>query len=211
MGREQYSEEHLISKEPKSAIVVFTDYFSFLAVLNSLWILSSLLVFPIFSATEAVFYCISKKLMGRTVSWRLDYMGYVKNNMWISFKRGWPFLIIFTLLIVDGMILIQMPDDLIIRPILMGALAVLSVLTLFICFYSYSYLVMTHLNARQRIMKSFLTTIKQPHYSAGIVIILIAQLGLSLFFVPLFFFFSLSFPVFLFLYAVHKIDQKSKN
>ncbi|MCC5895680.1 MAG: DUF624 domain-containing protein [Alkalibacterium sp.] len=208
MEGEDRKGSELNREEKTSALVVFTEYFSFLAVLNLLWVLTSLLIIPIFASTEAVFYCINKRIRQEKVSWKIDYIGYVKANIWGSMKRGWVFLFIGLVLVADGLILFLMPEEMIVRPFLLGALFIFSLLFIFIIFYFYTLLVHTHYSFKTRVVYSFIYSIRFPHYSIGIVLLLTAQLIVSLFFVPLFVFFGLSFPALLFTLSVQKNRSK---
>lgn len=208
MTRDEYKEESSNQPDEKSVAVMFTDYFSFLAVLNLMWVLTSLLIIPISASTEAVFRCINKKLRDEKVNWKKDYFEYVKKNIWSSIKRGWAFFLVFLILILDGVILFQMPENSNIRSLFAGALVIISILFVFIFFYYYAFLTITTSQVKERLIISLIYSVRYPHYSIGILIILIAQIGLSLYFVPLLFFFSISFPAFLFLYTVFKISEK---
>lgn len=208
MTRDEYKEESSNQPDEKSVAVMFADYFSFLAVLNLMWVLTSLLIIPISASTEAVFRCINKKLRDEKVNWKKDYFEYVKKNIWSSIKRGWAFFLVFLILIMDGLILFQMPENSNIRSLFAGALVIISILFVFIFFYYYSFLTITTSRVKERLIISLIYSVRYPHYSIGILIILIAQIGLSLYFVPLLFFFSMSFPAFLFLYTVLKISEK---
>lgn len=208
MTRDEYKEESSNQPDEKSVAVMFADYFSFLAVLNLMWVLTSLLIIPISASTEAVFRCINKKLRDEKVNWKKDYFEYVKKNIWSSIKRGWAFFLVFLILIMDGLILFQMPENSNIRSLFAGALVIISILFVFIFFYYYAFLTITTSQVKERLIISLIYSVRYPHYSIGILIILIAQIGLSLYFVPLLFFFSMSFPAFLFLYTVLKISEK---
>lgn len=210
MGHDQQSPDHKVEGD-KSAIVVFTEYFSFLALINLLWLLGSILIIPVFAATEALFHCINKKIGGSSFKLKAEFVSYLETNIWSSYKRGAPFALLLVILIIDAIIVLQMPQELALRSILLGALIVLSILFLFLFFYSYARLVIREEPLKERIIYSLRNTIKYPHYSLGLLLMMTVQIGLSLYFVPLFLFFSLSFPAFLFIYTNKRIQDKNQR
>ncbi|GEN50446.1 DUF624 domain-containing protein [Alkalibacterium pelagium] len=210
MGHDQHSSNHKVEGD-KSAIVVFTEYFSFLALINLLWLLASILIVPVFAATEAVFHCISRKISGSSFKLKAEFVSYLETNIWSSYKRGAPFALLLIILIIDAIIVFQMPQELALRSILLGAIIVLSILFLFLFFYSYARLVIREESLKERLVLSLRNTIKYPHYSLGLLLMMGVQVGLSLYFVPLFFFFTLSFPAFLFIFTNKKIEEKNQR
>lgn len=210
MGYNQQSPDHKAERN-KSAIVVFTEYFSFLALINLLWLLASILIVPVFAATEAVFHCISRKMGGSSFKLKAEFVSYLETNIWSSYKRGAPFGLLLIILIIDAIIVFQMPQELALRSVLLGALIVLSVLFLYVFFYSYARLVTREECLKERLVLSLRNTIKYPHYSLGLLLMMAVQVGLSLYFVPLFLFFTLSFPAFLFIYTNKRIEEKNQR
>lgn len=210
MGYDQQSPDHK-AEGGKSAIVVFTEYFSFLALINILWLLASILIVPVFAATEAVFYCISKKIGGSSFKLKAEFVSYLETNIWSSYKRGAPFALLLVILIIDAIIVFQMPQNLALRSILMGALIVLSILFLFLFFYSYARMIIREEPLKDRVVFSLRNTIRYPHYSLGLLLMMAVQVGLSLYFVPLFIFFTLSFPAFLFIYTNKRIQDRNQR
>lgn len=210
MGHDQHSSNHKAEGD-KSAIVVFTEYFSFLALINLLWLLASILIVPVFAATEAVFHCISRKMGGSSFKLKAEFVSYLETNIWSSYKRGAPLALLLIILIIDAIIVFQMPQELVLRSILLGAIIVLSILFLFLFFYSYARLVIREESLKERLVLSLRNTIKYPHYSLGLLLMMGVQVGLSLYFVPLFFFFTLSFPAFLFIFTDKKIEEKNQR
>lgn len=207
MNREQDMKQN--TKVRGTAVVTFTEYFSQLALLNVLWVLSVLLIFPLLAGTEAVFYCVSKMVNKETFSISSTFYTYVKENMWKSVKRVLPYVILFLILLVDGLIVFSMPETSVWRSLLSGSLISVSLLLFFLFFYHQTYFFSTNHRLKNRLLLSLYSIFRYPHYTVGITLLLLGQLALSLYFVPLFFFFSLSFPAFYFKVFGEKIIKKS--
>ena len=203
--------EQNMKETPKikgTAVVTFTEYFSQLALLNLLWVLSAVLIFPIFAGTEAVFHCVSKMGDKEIVSLSSTFYQYVKENLWQSVKRVLLYFILFAILMMDGLIVLSMPETSVWRSLLMGSLIIVSLLLFYLFFYHQTYFFSTGHPLKNRLLLSLYSIFRYPHYTLGITLLLIGQLALSLYFIPLFFFFSLSFPAFYFKVFGDKIVKK---
>lgn len=200
--------EHDVKQSPKlkgTAVVTFTEYFSQLALLNVLWVLSAILIFPLLAGTEAVFHCVSKIVNKETFSLSATFYQYVKENLWKSVKRMLPYFILFLILIIDGLTVFSMPDTSVWRSLLIGSLISVSLLVFYVFFYHQTYFFSTGHKLKNRLLLSLYSIFRYPHYTAGIALLLLGQIALSLYFIPLFFFFSLSFPAFYFKYFGDKV------
>lgn len=195
----------------KSIVVTFTTYFSGLAQLNVLWLLSSLLILPLFAATEAVFYCVTLFIKQIPFPIGKTFKDYVKANLWSSIGRGAPFFILFLVMLVDAFVLVIMPNTNTIRPFLMGALIVLSIVFLFLFFFHHVAVIDKKDSLKERVIAAMSCIGRYPFYSLGLVAVLLSQVLLSLYFVPLFFFFSLSFPAFCFTLVYQRAKERDKN
>jgi len=209
--REEMDNRESQNGKRQSVVVTFTEYVSGLAQLNVLWLLSSLLILPLFAATEAVFYCVTLLIKQEPFPIWKTFKNYVKANLWSSIGRGAPFFILGLVMLVDAFVISVMPDTNTIRPFLMGALIVLSIVFLFLFFYHHVAVIDRKDTLKKRVLTALIYTGRYPLYSLGLVAVLLSQVLLSLYFVPLLFFFSLSFPAFCFTIVYQRVGERIKN
>ena len=199
-------------KNEEALVVKVTETVSTMALLNLYWLVSSLLIVPIFSATEALFYCVNQHVTDRKTGFFKEYFGYVKANMITSMKRqSVPFLILL-IVIVDTVVIFMMPAESLLKSLGIGMFSVLSVLVYFIFMYQLAYLFFKNRKdlLKKRVLAALYTVLRYPQYTVGMILVLIVYVLLSLYFVPMLIFFGLSFPAYCFTFVlINKVSQKS--
>ncbi|MER2063122.1 MAG: DUF624 domain-containing protein, partial [Alkalibacterium sp.] len=188
-------------KNEEALVVKFTETVSTLALLNIYWVLSALLVLPIFSATEAVFYCLNRHVETRETKFGRVFFSYVKNNLFSSLKRqGLPILVLL-IAILDTLVIYNLPTTSALRSLLLGVFIVLSLLICFIFMYQLAYLFSSNRkgqSVKARFLQALYAVIRYPQYSFSLVLVLLTYTLIALYFVPMLIFFSLSFPAYCF-------------
>lgn len=200
------------ARDEEAWVVKVTETVSTLALLNLYWLISSLLIVPAFAATEALFHCVHEHVENRRSGLGREFFSYVKTNLISSFKRQIIPILVLLLVLLDTVVIYFMPSDSLLKSVGLGMFLIISILIYFIFMYQLAILFSdTKKEAlKWRALQSFYTVLSYPQYTGALVLILITYVLLSLYFVPLFFFFGLSFPAYCFTYVLrNKVNQKS--
>ncbi|GEK90583.1 DUF624 domain-containing protein [Alkalibacterium kapii] len=201
------------AKNEKAVVVKFTETFSTLAVLNVYWLFCALFILPLFSATEAVFYCINKYMEEGETEFRQIFFHYVKSNWFKSFKRHiLPFMILLVT-ILDALVIYFSPMHGAMRSLMLGIFLLMSILAFFLFMYQLSVMLLdngTEKTMKYRMLKALFIIMRYPHYTLALFLTLFVYLLIALYFVPMLIFFVVSFPAYCFTYVIlKKINQKS--
>lgn len=199
-----------------AVVVKFTETVSTLALLNIYWLVSALLVVPLFAATEAVFYCMNRYVKDRETRFGHTFFSYVKRNLFSSFKRQVLPVMVLIVAFMDTLVIYFMPIDSVIRSLLLGIFLILTLLVFMLFMYQLVFLFSEDSASKPlkrlkaRVVQAYVTVIRYPQYTFTLILILFVYLLISLYFVPMLFFFGLSFPAYCFTYVtLNKLDKKS--
>lgn len=188
---------------------IFT-WFSNLAYLNFLWMLSSLmglLVLGVAPATSALFAVIRQLLRGEEqVSITKSFFSYYRKDFWKVNGIFYVLVLVGTILLADLHFLFQMNTSL--TAVLFLFLMVVSVFYLMICLFIFPVFVHYKLSFFNYFKQAFFLSVTKPLYSIIITVSLVLAYLLLIFLKTLFFFFFASLGAFIMMASCHQLFSR---
>jgi len=201
------------AKNEEAVVVKFTETVSTLALLNTYWLVSALFILPLFSATEALFYCVKRHVDTRETGLSRVFFTYVKDNLFKSLKRQVLPLLVLSVTFLDTLVIYTLPLEPVLRSLLLGIFLLLSLLAYSLFMYQLVILFSEGKHTqtlKNRVIKSFFAVVRYPQYSLSLLLILTVYVLTGLYFVPMLIFFGLSFPAYCYtIIFSKKLTQKS--
>lgn len=192
-----------------SKIIIATEWFANLAILNLMWLFSSLFIITILPATDALFYTVREMMIGKKNKISSIYFSRLKKNALKTLKRDWIVGFIGCIILVDLWIFQNIVAQTVLIRSLHVAIAVLT--CLFFVFTIYLYAVFQCdlvLNTKQNWLLSFYLMAKYPLMSLSLFVATVILIILLLIWPAMAFFFSASLLAYLGTYAVNfSIDR----
>ena len=193
-----------------SILIKGTEWFARLAVLNLVWLLFSLPLLTVIPATQTVFIILKMWNDGERLNQSVFYL--FKTTFVSCFKEsyrlGLPFLVIGSILVLNLTFFFTANIESTWFFILKIATFLLTVLYIYLLFYSFALSTFRKEKVKNIIEIAFIIMLSQPGYTLMIGLSIMLSTIVFDFFPALLFFFSISMIGFLFLKATEKGYKK---
>ncbi|MCI1859609.1 MAG: DUF624 domain-containing protein [Sporolactobacillus sp.] len=164
---------------PDSKINIFLGKVSDIVILNLLWLLCSLPIITIGTATTAIYAVFLKDASGKGIYAFKDYCRAFKQHFWRATFIWLAFAAVMALLGFDLLLIQQMPA--LSQAVLIFPLVTLSVLTLAIGCFLFPTLAYFHLSAKQTCKAAFKWTFVSFPTTFAVVFLSLAPIPVTLF------------------------------